>query len=263
MPGPSSAMISACACTWDNLQLIFTRNYWWPTFESDLYRPLTTLSFLFNYSVLRNANNPDGYHVLNMILHGINALLVYRLVRTQLKHRGAALVVAAIWTVHPLNTEVVTNIAGRADLLAALSLLLAVNLHIQPTSPQWWRQLLRRGAIFLITSAGVFCKENAIMAIPLMLLIDLFHSDAQDVPWRRGGLRPWLRRVDWIDYLVALPGMVTLLALRYWVGISTPVFAQSGADNPIALAGFWTGRMTAIKVLGYYLSLAVWPAWFV
>src|SRR5436305_1390934 len=41
----------------DNLGNILTRNYWWPGSESVLYRPLTTLSYLFNYSILGNVEN--------------------------------------------------------------------------------------------------------------------------------------------------------------------------------------------------------------
>src|ERR1700689_246384 len=42
----------------ENIDLIFQRTYWWPTVESGLYRPATTLSYLFNYAVLGNADHP-------------------------------------------------------------------------------------------------------------------------------------------------------------------------------------------------------------
>ncbi len=64
------------AWTGENLRLIFSENYWWPSFESDLFRPLTMLSYLLNYAVLGNGSNPAGYHGVNFALHWANACLV-------------------------------------------------------------------------------------------------------------------------------------------------------------------------------------------
>src|SRR4051794_26346235 len=59
-----------------NLGLIFQHTYWWPNGEAGLYRPVTTLSYLFNYAVLGNADTPAGYHLVNLLLHITNVLLV-------------------------------------------------------------------------------------------------------------------------------------------------------------------------------------------
>src|SRR5271169_2153663 len=60
-----------------NLHLIFTQDYWWPKAVSGLYRPLTTLSYLFNYSTLGNASHAAGYHWISFFLHWANTALVY------------------------------------------------------------------------------------------------------------------------------------------------------------------------------------------
>jgi hypothetical protein len=88
-----------------------------------LYRPLTTLSYLLNYSVFRNGAHPTGYHWVNFALHGLNVALVYALGLLVFCAEGPALALAAIWGLHPLLTESVTNFVGRADLLAALGVL--------------------------------------------------------------------------------------------------------------------------------------------
>src|SRR5512141_1516027 len=69
------------AATAANVDLILQHTYWWPIGESGLYRPVTTLSYLFNYAVLGNAARPTGYHSVNLILHVLNVLLVYALTR--------------------------------------------------------------------------------------------------------------------------------------------------------------------------------------
>src|SRR5215831_3949719 len=56
---------------------IWGHTYWWPVGESGLYRPFTTVSYLFNYAVLGHGGWPGGYHVINLLLHLLNSLLVW------------------------------------------------------------------------------------------------------------------------------------------------------------------------------------------
>src|SRR5215831_9182999 len=95
----------------ENLGLIFTHTYWWPYGESGLYRPFTTLSYLFNYAILGNGQSPTGYHVVNLLLHCANVLLVYVLARRLTGQLVPSAALAAIWGVHPVLTESVTNLA--------------------------------------------------------------------------------------------------------------------------------------------------------
>src|SRR5271157_5382817 len=57
------------AATGANLALIFSHSYSWPFGENGLYRPLTTLSYLFNYAILGDGDRPAGYHWVNLLLH--------------------------------------------------------------------------------------------------------------------------------------------------------------------------------------------------
>ena len=112
------------ALTASNLDLILQKPYWWPFADTPLYRPATTLSYLLNYSLFGNADRPFGYHVVNVLLHTINVWLVFGLALRIGRRFWPATFVAAVWAVHPLGTEAVTNIVGRADLLAAFGVLL-------------------------------------------------------------------------------------------------------------------------------------------
>src|SRR5207248_5905120 len=59
------------AVTSDNIRRILTHSYWEAN-PTGLYRPLTTLSYLFNFAVLEDGPNPPGYHWINFILHAVN-----------------------------------------------------------------------------------------------------------------------------------------------------------------------------------------------
>src|SRR5205085_7427 len=118
------------AVTPENIHLILTQDYWYNSSTTGLYRPLTTLSYLFNYAVLGNGSRPAGYHWINFGLHAANVLLVYLAGLAIFRDTPRAVALAAVWGLHPLLTESVTNIVGRADLLAGFGVLAGLLCHI-------------------------------------------------------------------------------------------------------------------------------------
>jgi tetratricopeptide (TPR) repeat protein len=232
-----------------NLGLILLRNYWWPYSESPVYRPVGTLSYLFNYAVLGNGQHPEGYHWINLLLHLGNLLLVYALGRRLLDGFWPPVFVAAIWAVHPILTESVTNIIGRVDLLAGMAVLSGLLFYLKSAEargPRRWMWLL---ALMAVAFAGVFSKENAVVIPGLILLYE------------------WVWRQQRKNLTGALQGCaaVSLPLLAMWYARSV-VLAGTGAsqgpfvDNPLVAADFWTARLTALKVLARYAGLLVWPA---
>jgi hypothetical protein len=106
----------------ENIDRIFTHTYWWPYGESGLYRPATTLSYLCNYAILGSGRDAAGYHWTNLLLHLLNALLLYFVAR---RFTGAipSAWIAALWGLHPVLTESVAAISGRPDLIASACVL--------------------------------------------------------------------------------------------------------------------------------------------
>src|SRR5450759_1300763 len=159
------------AATAENLGLIFGHTYWWPYGESGLFRPLTTLSYLFNYAILGNGEHPAGYHWINFLLHAANVLLVYALGLRLSSSRPAAWT-SAPWAVHPVLTESVTNMVGRADLLAGMAVLGGWLLYRKSTESSGWRRWAYLGALSATTAVGVFSKESAVTVLPVIVLYE-------------------------------------------------------------------------------------------
>jgi tetratricopeptide (TPR) repeat protein len=246
------------ALSWQSVRDIFTHHYWWPSLESHLYRPLTTLSYWLNYSVLRNGPDPSGYHAVNLLLHWLNATLVFALVRAVSGRPWAALAAAAVFACHPLTVESVTNVVGRADLLAAMSVVGGILLYRRALASSGWPRrawLTALGGVYL---AGVFCKESAVVLPAVMLLHDLAFP-AAGASSRLDTMRRTFARA-WPACLAIAPGVAALLWARWVLFRDSPLFGQFASDNPIVIAPFWTGLMTAVKVAGYCLALMVWPA---
>ena len=148
-----------------NLRLIVEHTYWWPYGESGLYRPLTTLSYLFNYVILGNGDQPAGYHAVNFLLHFGNVLLVLLLARKLLGSEWPPVFIAALWAVHPVLTESVTNIVGRADLLAGGATLGGFLIYLKSAEKEGRRRWAWLGGLMLATCAGVFSKESAVTVL--------------------------------------------------------------------------------------------------
>jgi protein O-mannosyl-transferase len=229
------------AVTVENLRRLFTEDLWWPRAVSGLYRPVTKVTFLANYAVLGNGDRPLGYHLVNLALHLLNAVLVYRLALDIGMPPMVAFWTAAFFATHPVATEAVTNLVGRADLLAALvvigGLLLYRHLQIRPNAAR----LIALGAS---AAVGVLAKENAAILPGMMLL--------SDVTFRR---RPILSGYA----AVALPIIAVWLWRAHLYG-DMPAIDLPFVDNPIVAGDFWTQRLTALDVLARYVALLVWPS---
>ena len=234
--------------TAENIKLILTRNYWWPKTGDGLYRPVTTLSLLFNSAVLGNGANPAGYHAINFLLHAINVWLVFELALLLFKRVQPAFFAAALWAVHPICTESVTSIVGRADLLAAMAVLGGLLLYARTPSFAGRRRYWAAAALFAIATAGVFSKESAAVLLGLMLLWDLSFTEGKPRLLAR-----------WPAYAAVAASLLLLAWARHAVLGPLPVPQPVYVDNPILGADFFAARLTAIKVIGLDLWLLLFP----
>ncbi len=236
------------AATAENLGRIFGHTYWWPYGESGLYRPLTTLSYLFNYAILGNGAQPGGYHWINFLLHAGNVLLVYALGLRLAGWRAAAWT-AALWAVHPVLTESVTNIVGRADLLAGMAVLGGLLLYLKSTESTGGRRWALLGALSAATAVGVFSKESAVTVVGVVVLYEAI--------WWKQRRQAMGLVLGTLAMLIPIQAMLYQRAAVLWNSAATtfPFY-----DNPIMGAGWVTGRLTALKVMGQYVGLLVWPA---
>jgi len=233
----------------ENIESILKGRYWYgdtgrPA-TSPWYRPFTTFSYLVNYAVLGDGPRPEGYHWVNLALHEVDVALVYALGILILGETAPAWALAAIWGVHPLLTEAVTNIVGRAELLAALGVLAGLLCHVKGAAAAGWRRVAWLAGLAAAQAVGLFSKENGAVLPGIMLLYDLTWPER--ATWRRRAA----------SYAVAALPIAVYLYLRSGLHIHMVV---EFTENPLVSAGFWTARLTAVKVIGKYLWLFVWPA---
>lgn len=209
-----------------NVDRILSEEYWYKHNDTGLYRPLTTLSYLFNYAVLGEGTDPSGYHWINFALHGINVSLVYALGLLIFGEATWALILAAIWGLHPLLTESVTNIVGRADLLAAFGVLAGLFCHTRATFATGRRRVAWLAGLVAAQAIGLFSKESAAVLPGVMLMSDLV--------WRERS--SWKQR--WPGYAVLALPIGVFFHLRSHVDSHLVI---NFADNPLIAAGILDG----------------------
>ena len=235
-----------------HLPQIFSSGYWSTADErvTNLYRPLTILSFALDRAV--HGLRPLGFRLVNLLLHVLATVLVYRLASRVFAGAGrrAALGAALLFAVHPVHAEVLGEIVGRSELLAAAGGLASVLFFLRareaeerPESGSAPRPLY---ALSLASFALAFlAKENAAVVPGLIVLADLLVVR---------------RRPAWTFHLTAAAALALVLGLRLGaLGGLNPSGPVHFVDNPIATLSFVDGRLTALLVLARYASLLVWP----
>lgn len=178
------------------------------TFHSSLYHPLTWLSFSAEYVVW--GVDPWGYHFTNILLHALNAglmfLLARRLIAIALGESGrvapsGAAFAAVLFALHPLRAEPVAWVTARRDLLAAFFVLLALLAYIRavagpeprissdPAHPDRAdRRWLALAAVFSLAAA---LSKAISMTLPLVLVV----LDAYPLRRLGRGRGVWLEKV--------------------------------------------------------------------
>lgn len=213
--------------SWSALPHLFSR----PLAPKTLYyRPLQALTLMADYAVA--GLRPGVFHLTNVALHAAAAVLLYHLATRILRDSTAGFVAALLFAVHPVHTEAVAYVAGRADSLAAIGLLGALLLRGRPALS---------AAAFL---AALLARESAFAFLLLALLVDVGRV-LPDEPARR---RPWPR------YAAYLAALALYLALRAVAVHDSPAPAMSTAEFPLHVR-----LLTMVKVVAAYLGVLVLP----
>lgn len=130
------------------------------------YAPITTLSLLVDHTLF--GVNAGGYHIVNVVLHAANVLLVCLLVTRLTGHRMVGLMTAALFAVHPVQIETVAWVSSRKTLLCSL-FMLASGLYWLRTERTGRNELW--GTVFL--ALALLAKAAAIVVPPIVIAFDL------------------------------------------------------------------------------------------
>ena len=210
--------------------------------EEPFYRPLTYTTFWLEHKLWGFA--PNGYHVVNVLLHAANAVLLWR-VLLALAAPGAWLV-AAVFAVHPLHVESVAWAIERKDVLSGLLYLACVATWLRFQAAREaaggcaagtnWRLY---GLALALLTAGLLAK-NMVATLPAALLI---------LQWWRSG------RVTLTDIALVLPFF--LVAAAFAALDLQLVSTKTPAEFDFS---FVERLLIASRAIWFYVGKLAWPA---
>lgn len=219
-------------------------------------------TFALNYRL--HALSLPGYHLFNIAIHLLNAVLVYLLFRLTFSrstttptnaHRGEwfALIVALIFVTHPVQTNAVTYIVQRFALLATCFYLVALLAYIQAaTVTTRNRRRIFYTISFLATILAMYTKEISFTLPVMIALYDVAFLDGD----RK---RRLLRLTPILATMILIP--LTVMTLSFYSANT-----DGNAANAIGLANLsgdaisrWDYFITQWRVIVTYLRLLLVP----
>jgi protein O-mannosyl-transferase len=231
------------------LWTILTADYWASVKEALLWRPVTTLSFALDHLIA--GRSPLWPHLVNVLLHASVTLLWAQLVRRLTKRDALAFVAGFLFAVHPLHTEAVTWISGRAELLAAGFSLVAIHLALSSSSRRRWLCL---GAVLL----AVGSKESATV-LPILLLYLTWAMESRRGRMWEGEKATAVPPPVAIGLASFVPILLYLVGRRFVLGTWLGPHPQP-SDNPLVGSGILTRLPTVLDTAGRSIGLLFWPA---
>lgn len=204
------------------------------------YYPLVHTSFWIEYQLWELA--PAGYHAVNVLLHGLASLFLWRVLR-RLEVPGA-FVAAAVFALHPVQVESVAWVTERKNVLAGVfffaSVMAFLRFHQSSTGRESGR---RRWYVLsvLLFLAALLSKTVTAMLPPVLVLL---------VWWREDSPR-WRSFLPLVPYVVlgAPLALVTVVMERVHVGAVGEEWALSFADRLVV----------ASRALWFYAGKLLWP----
>nr|XP_027200456.1 transmembrane and TPR repeat-containing protein 1-like isoform X2 [Dermatophagoides pteronyssinus] len=252
---------------------LFNNDFWGrpmsDTESHKSYRPITTFTFRLNMMI---STQPFGFHLINLFLHIIVSLLVFIIGhRILLFDIHIATIAGLLFAIHPIHTEAIVSIVGRADLLCALFYLLAFlsfHLSLPPlrnhqssstsSSSSSTLSLLWLIPFVLSTTMALLSKEIGITIIGvcafywlcyMLIAFKYYHYQ-------------WLYFFDrqfWIPIITTILSFFILMIIRLrMLGDNWPLFSEQ--DNPTSYSrSMLTRILTYCYISAYNIRLLLNP----
>ena len=228
----------------------------WHSAESMEYYPLSYDTLWIEWRLW--GMDPKGYHTTNVVLHIVEALLVWLILR-RLSIPGAFLA-ALIFAVHPVNVESVAWIVQLRNVLAMLFFLLSILWYLKGiqgptgTRPNGAR---RETASGLLDVSSFICHPSSFywLSVAAFVFAMLSKGSTAVLPVVVLGIVWWLRPLTWRDLMRTAPFFL-IAGVLAWVS----VWYQTGGENVvIRSAGFAERLLGAGCVVWFYLFEAICP----
>ncbi len=256
----------------------------WPLFRNDFwgqaihkadshksFRPLTVLSFRLNHYV--GGFDPYGYRVVNNALHAaVTVLLLVVSVRVLAVDSLAAFLAALLFALHPVHTEAVSGVVGRAEALCGVLVFFALLCYSRAVRVlelhDGSRETQTRAAWFYaaiaLVLAATFAKESGLTAFGILVMLDASHSSALFSARRpRESATAFLRRSLSSEFGRRIATLVAFamayMVFRKHICVNYTLLNNRRLENPVAFSRGITKVLSNMYLHAFYGLLLLWP----
>ncbi len=208
-----------------NILYVFTH------YDPQLYIPLTFLSFQFNAAIF--GMNATAFHTVNLLLHCANVVLALLIIRRLSGNLFVASVTAALFAIHPIQTEAVLWAAARKDLLSGFFFLL---------STLWYLKFREHDSV----------RKNLHLSVCFFALALLSKVSVIMLPF-------WLLGIDWLQRRDVRRPMFTEKIPYGILAVFFGGVAVIGKSRILQSSGTLLNILLPAKSVAFYLEKFAWP----
>jgi Flp pilus assembly protein TadD len=211
------------------------RRIWLEPGATPQYYPLVFSSFWVEYQLWQD--RAGGYHVVNVVMHALNAWLVWH-VLSALQVRGAWFA-AAVFALHPVHVESVAWVTERKNVLSGLLYLASLSafLQFQATRARKWY------AIAFVAYLAALLSKTVTCSLPAVLILLTW--------WREGRVtrRDWLLLAPWFALGLGF-ALLTIWMEKTFIGASGSAWSLTAVQR----------CLVAGNAIAFYLGKLIWPS---
>ena len=220
------------------------------------WHPLTWLSHMLDYQMF--GSDPFGHHGVNLLLHTLNACLLFWILQQMTGAVWRSAFVAGLFALHPFHVESVAWVSSRKDLLSTFFGLLAMAAYYQYTHK---RKILNYMAVIFLLLSGLMAKPMLVTFPFVLLLLDYW-------PLRRLQKEQHLSNCNTIEYtdhcskhfFKLVYEKMPLFVLVSFVMVLTYIFQQrDGAVVPWDVFPLGIRIANAIVAYETYIFKTIYP----
>ena len=235
------------------------RNVAWAfrSIDAANWHPLTWISHMADWQFF--ALNPTGHHAVSVLLHAINAVLLFLLLNKATGFRWRSLCVAGLFALHPLNVETVAWISERKSLLSMLFSLIAVAYYgryvrtPELARAERWRCYL--AAVFFFALA-LLSKPMAVTLPFVLLILDYWPFKRLPVPCSASDVGLVFNRLG--KLLVEKIPLFAMSIASSWITVVAQHRGQAMTSNAVLTLNERVGN--AIVSYAKYIGKMFWPS---
>jgi Flp pilus assembly protein TadD len=220
--------------SWDNVVWAMTQVH------SHNWHPLTTMSHILDCQIF--GVNPGAHHLVNVLLHGAGALLLFLFLHQVTGGVWRSAFVAAVFAIHPLRVESVAWISERKDVLSGFFFMLTLLAYVRYTHrPTVWRY----GVTSILFVCGLLAKPMLVTLPVVLLLLDYWP----------------LERLESSGAARMIAEKIPLFVLSIACAMVTLIVQNTGALGLVTLEvlPLWWRVTNALSVYLVYVRQMFWP----